>query len=232
MLYVRIKSFPMNRHSTQSHGQRCRKTGLRAAAIIAASVAGLGATTAPSYAQASDPFLGQIAFVAFNFTPRGWAACDGQLLPIAQNSALFSLLGTIYGGDGRTTFALPDMRGRIPLHPGNGPGLPSYTQGQRVGNAETQLTTNQLPSHTHTLRATTEEGTTTDPTGALPAIPQALPLQGAPKVASYKSGATVKQNMASDAVTNTGGNQAFSNLQPSLSVRCIIAITGIFPSRN
>ncbi len=222
----------MNRYPSPSPVALIRKARARAASIAAASVIALAATTSPAQAQASDPFLGQIAFVAFNFTPRGWASCDGQLLPIAQYSALFSLLGTIYGGDGRTTFALPDMRGRIPLHPGSGPGLPTYIQGQKVGNAQTQLTTNQLPAHTHTLRATTEEATTTDPTGALPAIPQALPLQGAPKVASYKSGATNKQNMATDGMTSTGNGQSFTNMQPSLSVRCIIAITGTFPSRN
>ena len=97
----------------------------------------------------AEPFIGQIQIFGFNFPPRGWSFCDGQLLPIAQNTALFSLLGTTFGGDGRTTFGLPDLRGRVAIHPGTGPGLPPVTWGQRGGAASTVLTTNQMPNHNH-----------------------------------------------------------------------------------
>jgi len=117
----------------------------------------------------SEPFLAEIIMFGGNFAPRGWALCDGQLLPIAQYSAVFSLLGTNYGGDGRTTFGLPDLRGRIAMHPGTGPGLPTYRLGERGGNCQHQLTQPQMPAHTHTLdvklRASTDGAGSTDPTG-------------------------------------------------------------------
>src|SRR6056297_3180065 len=117
----------------------------------------------------SEPFVGEIRMFAGNFAPRGWAFCDGQLLAVSQNDALFSLLGTIYGGDGRTTFALPDMRGRFPLHPGNGPGLPSYRQGQRGGRPELTLNQTELPAHSHsaTLKAGKVQATGKNPAGSV-----------------------------------------------------------------
>jgi len=170
----------------------------------------------------AEPFLGEIKIWAPNFAPRGWAFCDGQLLPIAQNSALFSLLGTIYGGDGRTTFALPDLRGRVPLGVGNGPGLSSHRIGERGGAETTQLTVNDLPAHTHTLNlATAAEGDSNDPAGRLLAQTDARSYsdQG-PAVAS--GGTTA----------GTGGNRAVNNMQPHLSLHFIIALQGIFPSRS
>lgn len=170
----------------------------------------------------ADPFLGEIKIWAPNFAPRGWAFCNGQLLPISQNSALFSLLGTIYGGDGRTTFALPDLRGRVPLGMGTGPGLSPHSIGQRGGAETTTLTVNNLPAHTHTLNlATAAEGDSNDPAGRLLAQTDARSYSGqGPAIPS--GGATA----------GAGANQAVNNMQPYLSLSFIIALQGIFPSRS
>src|SRR5512140_216933 len=116
----------------------------------------------------STPFIGEIVMFAGNFAPRSWALCNGQLLPIAQNTALFSILGTTYGGDGRTTFALPDLRGRVPVHPGQGPGLSNYVLGEMAGTENTTLLINNMPAHNHTLNAVSDAGDTAAPAGALP----------------------------------------------------------------
>ena len=179
-----------------------------------------------------EPFIGQIVMFAGNFAPRGWALCDGQLLAINQYQALFSILGTNYGGDGRNTFGLPDLRGRHPIHPGTGPGLANVRLGERGGNENTTLNTGNLPSHTHpvSVRAHDVEGNTAIPTGAVPAKSG----EGEP---DYQAGAAVAANrvdMAPDMVTigNTGGNQPFSNRPPFTAVNFIIALQGVFPSRN
>ncbi len=176
----------------------------------------------------SDPFLGQIVMFGGNFAPRGWALCDGQLLAISQYSALFSILGTTYGGDGRTTFALPDLRGRVSMHPGNGPGLSSRRLGERAGTEAHTLTLNQLPSHTHTLNATTAPGTRSSPSDAL------LSTYGtsAPPSGPYSAGTTTDTTMHPGAVGNTGSGQSVSNIQPYQCVNYIIALQGVFPSRN
>ncbi len=179
----------------------------------------------------SEPFLGEIRLFGFNFAPRGWAHCDGQLLPIAQNSALFSLLGTIYGGDGRTTFALPDLRGRVPMHMGTGPGLSSHPIGQKSGNESVTLTETQIPSHSHTANGTVQavsgDGNNKGPAGNVPA---SLSRENA-----YSSD-TPDTAMAADGVNvtvnNTGGGQAHTNMQPYQVVNFCIALTGIYPSRN
>ena len=171
----------------------------------------------------SDPYLGEIKLFAGNFAPRGFAFCDGQLLAISQNDALFSLLGTIYGGDGRTTFALPDMRGRIPLHFGTGPGLSERRIGAKVGTETETLTAAQLPAHTHAFNASTTTATLGDPaahvvgdTGA-----DALYVEGSSNVP-----------MSSAAVSSVGGNQSHNNMMPFQGIYFIIALTGIYPSRN
>lgn len=171
----------------------------------------------------SEPFVGEIRMFAGNFAPRGWALCDGQLLAVSQNDALFSLLGTIYGGDGRTTFGLPDMRGRIPLHAGSGPGLSPRRLGAKGGAEKETLTVNQLPSHSHAFRANKEMAMETGPTGRVPA-------QGAG--VNYYSAVGQDTNMASDSVTNTGGSQSHTNLMPTICVNFIIALVGIYPSRH
>ena len=167
-----------------------------------------------------EPFLAQIVMFAGNFAPRGWAYCDGQLLAISQYSALFSLLGTTYGGDGRSTFALPDLRGRLAMHPGNGPGLTPRSLGQRGGSEQNTLTANQMPSHNHALAAN-EEANADDPNGSF------IAGTGAKTFAST-GGATM--NAAS--IGNTGGGQSVNNIQPFECVNFIIALQGTYPSRN
>ena len=172
-----------------------------------------------------EPFIGQIMMVGFNFAPRGWANCDGQLLPISSNTALFSLLGTMYGGDGRTTFALPDLRSRVPVHVGTGPGLSSVVQGQRGGAEQVTLTESEMPSHSHNLLAAAAAASTIDPTN------HSLAAEGTNTVNLYSPTAPTLA-MHSNSVSNTGGNQAFGIRQPFLGIRFIIALQGVFPSRN
>ena len=170
----------------------------------------------------SEPFIGEIRIFAGNFAPRGWALCDGQLLDIASHSALFSILGTTYGGDGRTTLGLPELRGRVPVHAGNGPGVDNVSLGQKSGSNTQTLTVNQLPSHSHTLRANTLGGSTDDPSAAS--------FGEAPDDMYNTSAATVA--MSSSSIQETGGGQPVSIMQPFLGLNFIIALVGLFPSRN
>jgi microcystin-dependent protein len=171
----------------------------------------------------SEPFVGEIRMFAGNFAPRGWAFCDGQLLAVSQNDALFSLLGTIYGGDGRTTFGLPDMRGRIPLHQGEGPGLSPRRLGSKGGAEKETLTVNQLPSHSHVFNANTEAATASDPAGRVLADVQGY---------NFYRDDIQDTSLAPGAITNTGGSQSHTNLMPTLCVHFIIALFGIYPSRH
>jgi len=171
----------------------------------------------------SEPFVGEIRMFAGNFAPQGWAFCDGQLLAVSQNDALFSLLGTIYGGDGRTTFGLPDLRGRIPIHAGSGPGLSQRRLGAKAGAEKVTLTVNQLPSHTHREQATASNATGRNPVG------NALGNAGFADVYTDDLG---EVDMAANAITNTGGSQSHTNLMPFLCVNFIIALFGIYPSRQ
>jgi microcystin-dependent protein len=170
----------------------------------------------------SEPFVGEIKMFAGNFAPRNWAMCDGQLLAIAQNDALFSLLGTIYGGDGRTTFGLPDLRSRIPIHAGAGPGLPNRPIGSKSGSESVTLGPVQLSSHTHALQGSSDPATTPDPSGSVFARSSG-DAYGSEFSASYMNGA---------GVSNSGGGQAHTNLMPSLAVNFIVALFGTYPSRN
>lgn len=165
----------------------------------------------------SEPFLGQIMMVGFTFAPRGWAMCDGQLLPISQNQALFSLLGTIYGGDGRTTFALPDLRGRVPVHFG-----PGITLGSRVGEETHTLSIPEMPAHDHTASASGLPPQEDEPGGNYWAQ-----SDGASGYAAAGDGA-----MGAGAVSATGGGQGHENMQPYLTINFVIALQGLFPSRN
>lgn len=175
-----------------------------------------------------EPFLGQILTIGFNFAPRGWSLCDGQILSINQNQSLYSLLGTTFGGDGRTSFALPDLRGRTAVHPGTEPfsGV-TVVWGEKSGQETVTLTTNELPAHTHTLRATTDNGNTFEPAGAVyanttsGAVVDHEYIQAAPNV-----------SMKSDAITSTGGGQSINVLNPFLGVNMVIALQGLFPPRN
>ncbi len=169
----------------------------------------------------SEPYLSEMRIIAFNFAPRGWTLCDGQLLPIAQNTALFSLLGARYGGDGRTTFALPDMRGRVPLHTGQDTGISNRIQGSRGGTQNETLDTTELPSHNHILKAG-NDNTNEEPNAHF--LGSNVPL--------YHTGSTVGTNLNSATLSNTGGDQSHNNEQPILGLYFIIATAGIFPSRN
>ena len=171
-----------------------------------------------------NPLLASIIIFAGNFAPLGWALCQGQLLPISQNAALFSLLGTTYGGNGTTNFQLPDLRGRVPIQAGLGPGLSNYDLGQVGGSENTTLLVNNLPQHSHTLTATSELGTTSNPTGAY------LGNTGVLDPEYNTSGTFVQMNAGT--IGLTGGSQPFNNVQPYLAVNYIIALNGIFPSRS
>ena len=166
----------------------------------------------------SEPFIAEVRIFAGNFAPRGFAFCSGQLLPISQNTALFSLIGTTYGGDGRTTTALPDLQNRLPMHPGNGPGLTSRRLGQRGGVNSVTLTDAQLASHKHDVQGSSVAPDSNSPAGAYPAM---APL--------YNAGG----NVTGMGTTNSsGGGQAHNNDQPYLALNFIIALTGLFPSRS
>lgn len=168
----------------------------------------------------SEPFLGEIKPVGFNFAPHGHAMCQGQVLPISQNTALFSLLGTNFGGNGTSNFALPDLRGRIPLSSGQGPGLSSYQLGEVGGVASVSLTAPQLPSHTHNVVGSSAASTSLSPSGTFPG----------PAARKVYTPASTGQ-FAVDAVIPTGGGQPHENMQPFLSINYIIAMVGIFPAR-
>lgn len=170
-----------------------------------------------------EPFVGQIQIFGFNFAPRGWAHCNGQLLAVSEYDALFSLLGTFYGGDGRTTFALPDFRGRAPLHFGTGPGLTNRRIGERAGAETTTIGINNVPAHGHPLLAK-EEGNSDDPTGNV------IAGDGTNAFGTTTAGDDIIMRDPSTGIT--GGGQAIYNLQPYLVVNYCIALTGIYPSRS
>ena len=170
----------------------------------------------------STPFLGQIKIFAGNFAPQGWALCNGQILPISQYDALFVLLGTTYGGDGQTTFALPNLQGRLPIHAGQGPSLSNYSLGQTGGTEMVTLTSAQIASHTHALQGTASPGTSTSPAGLVPA-------GGAGNI--YGT-ATPTTGMYPGTVGTAGSSSPHDNTMPFLVINYIIALQGIFPSRN
>lgn len=174
----------------------------------------------------STPYLGEIVMFGGNFAPRSWAMCNGQLLSIPSNDALFSLLGTIYGGDGRNTFGLPELRGRLSMHAGNGPGLTPRTLGQKGGSETNTLNANNLPSHNHAhaIQCNAQEGNADSPSNRYLAAVQ----NGVPNIYSSSQNAT----MAPQNTGNTGGGSPVNNLQPYLCVTYIICLQGIYPSRN
>ncbi|MEO8334724.1 MAG: tail fiber protein [bacterium] len=165
----------------------------------------------------SEPFLSEIKLVSFNFPPKGWALCNGQFLPINQNQALFALLGTTYGGNGQTTFALPNLRGQVPIHTGNG-----HTLGETAGTPSVTISIQQLPTHLHPLNASgTSTGTSADPTGAF----------FAPVNAGYGPPNSLT-TVSPQTVSSVGGSQPHNNMMPYLVLNFIIALQGIFPSQN
>lgn len=170
----------------------------------------------------SEPFIAEIRIFAGNFAPRGWAFCDGQLLPISQNTALFSLIGTTYGGDGRSTTALPNLQGRAPMHPGRGPGLTDRRLGQRGGVEMVTLTEAQMPQHTHTMFGSEERGDTTNAVGNYLGAGTDM----------FATSSTSGTTLAEAVLPNTGGSQAHNNMQPFLTMNFIIALVGLYPSRS
>ena len=179
----------------------------------------------------AEPYIGQITLFAGNFAPRGWAFCQGQILSIAQNTALFSILGTTYGGNGQTTFALPDLRGRTPIGQGQGPGLPSVTLGEMAGSPTQTLTISQIPAHTHAgqvqISASNAAGTTTTPEGNYQAA-------SSTRDSLYAAAAntTMNSNAAQVTIGAVGGNQPHDNMQPYLGLNYIIALQGLYPPRD
>lgn len=169
---------------------------------------------------------------AGNFAPRGWAFCDGQLLAVSQNDALFSLLGTIYGGDGKTTFGLPDLRGRIPLHQGTGPGLSARRLGSKAGSENETLTTNQMPSHNHNLYANNQPATDLALNGKVLAKTIAEGGVDDNFYAPPSTDPTKQVVMNSGVIPNSGGSRSHTNLMPTLCIHFIIALVGIYPSRQ
>lgn len=171
----------------------------------------------------ADPFLGEISMSGFNYNPVGWAKCDGQLLPVAQNTALYSLLGTIYGGDGETTFGLPDLQGRGPIHFGQGPGLSNRPIGQRSGVETVALSQSQIPSHTHSVALPVSASPGTQDSPGVPAVTEQLPL--------YRPAADAN-DAGGDSIVGTGSGTAHNNMAPFLTVNFNIALVGQFPSRS
>lgn len=173
----------------------------------------------------ADPFVAEIRIFPFNFAPKGWAWCDGQLLPLSQNTALFSLLGTTYGGNGKSNFALPDLQGRAPMHPGQGPGLSLHDLGETGGSETVTLLESEIPAHSHALQAQNAPADTNLPAGdsiarVIGATPY-LPPAGAPLVA-----------LSDQALAPAGGDQPHNNLQPFLTFYFSIALQGVFPPRG
>ncbi|MEO8054401.1 MAG: tail fiber protein [Acidobacteriota bacterium] len=171
----------------------------------------------------ADPFVAEIRIFPFNFAPKGWAWCDGQLLPISQNTALFSLLGTTYGGDGKSSFALPDLQGNAPMHPGQGPGLSLHDLGETGGSESVSLLESEIPAHSHAFRASQADATTRITAGQLPATSLGLSLYGAP---------AANVPLSFNALAPAGGDQPHNNMQPYLTFYFNIALQGVYPPRT
>lgn len=171
----------------------------------------------------ADPFVAEIRIFPFNFAPKGWAWCDGQLLPLSQNTALFSLLGTTYGGNGKSNFALPDLQGRAPMHPGQGPGLSLHDLGEQGGSETVTLLESEIPSHNHALSFSPNLGNTNNPGGAFYAAPRSGFLYAPP------SNLTA---ISPSALAPSGGDQPHNNMQPYLTFYFCIALQGVFPPRT
>jgi len=189
-----------------------------------ASIVGFGFGSTPASA-GNDPIIGELMLFGGNFCPRNWSPADGRLLAIAQNSALFSLFGTMYGGDGRTTFGLPDLRGRAPISVGQGPGLANFTQGQKAGGT-VSITVDNLPSHSHSLEANNQGANKGGPSGNY------FAGSGQTGVSSIYTTTDPNRTMGPDTIGHTGGNVPVSVMGPSLAMQWCVALFGVFPSRN
>jgi microcystin-dependent protein len=202
------------------HADRAR-SALRSA--LAGACVAWAALAVPQAAHAGDPFLGEVICGGWNFCPVGWAECNGQLMSIAQNSALFTLLGTTYGGDGQTTFGLPNLQSRTVIGDGQGPGLTNRTQGETGGAETVTITSNTMPTHTHSLTAHDGAEKSASPTGKI--------MGASPATAKAYSSQATNVQLRPNAMSIVGGSQPHPNLQPYLAVKCCIAVNGIFPSQ-
>jgi microcystin-dependent protein len=196
---------------------------MRRILIFSITLTLFGVLTLARPAGAQECFIGEVRLFAGNFAPRGWAFAAGQLLPISQNQSLFAIVGTTYGGDGRTTFALPDLRGRVPLGTGQGPGLTNRTLGKKGGAETHTLTAAEMPSHNHAVMASNAVGTQSRPQGNVWASHKRTKV--------YETGGQLV-TMSKSAIARTGGNRALDTMQPFLGLNYIICLQGIFPSRN
>lgn len=172
-----------------------------------------------------DPFLAEIRIFPFNFAPTGWAFCDGQILPLSQNTALFSLLGTTYGGDGKSNFALPNMQGNAPMHPGQGPGLSLHDLGETGGSETVSLLESEIPSHSHVMRASPDQGDNV-------LVDSTVSLASSTGGTLYVSGSPPLVQMNGNALSPAGGDQPHNNMQPYLTLNFCIALQGVFPPRT
>jgi microcystin-dependent protein len=172
----------------------------------------------------ADPFVAEIRIFAFNFAPKGWAFCDGQILPLSQNTALFSLLGTTYGGDAKTNFALPNMQGNAPMHPGQGPGFSLHDLGETGGSQTVSLLESEIPSHSHQVSVSVRDATSRLPAGLL--LAKGIGVQ------VYANPAAPTVSLNENALTPAGGDQPHNNMQPYLTLNFCIALQGVFPPRT
>ncbi|MBV6881917.1 tail fiber protein [Epilithonimonas ginsengisoli] len=180
-----------------------------------------------SLLKAQQPFVGQIMFVPYNFAPNGWHECDGSLLPISEYEVLFTLIGTTYGGDGQSTFAVPNAKGKVIIDDGQGTGLSPYVIGQTAGVESVTLTTNQMPNHSHSVLASTADGNQNSPTNGIPSNTKILD-----KEYSNSTDSASKVVMKPGMIAVSGGNQPHDNMMPTLSMKCVISLFGVFPSQN
>jgi microcystin-dependent protein len=171
-----------------------------------------------------DPFVAEIRIFPFNFAPKGWAFCDGQILPLSQNTALFSLLGTTYGGDGKSNFALPNMQGNAPMHPGQGPGLSLHDLGETGGSETVSLLESEMPAHSHAFKAVNTDGISQSPEDQLMA-------GGVGGIAQYATPGALTQ-LSGNAIAPAGGDQPHNNMQPYLTLNFCIALQGVYPPRT
>lgn len=193
-----------------------------------AGLSAFGSFSTPAYAQASEPFLGQLMLFGGNFCPRNWANADGQILPIASNQALFSLFGTLYGGDGRITFALPDLRGRAPISPGAGPGLTTFNHGQKTGSETQQILVQNMPPHRHNINVTNTIADKPGPGGKRLAAMGNSQFSG-PYVYST---AAANKTLSDDSISYTGSGVPIPLRAPELAIQWCVALTGVYPARN
>lgn len=203
---------------------------LKASLLAVLTAALIGPMPASKANAGADPFLGEIMLVGYNFCPRGWTEADGKLLEISRYSALFALYGTTYGGDGRTSFGLPDLRGRVPVSFGQGPGLSNRSLGQQIGSETNTLTTGNIPAHNHgvavAIQGNAAPGSSPSPAGGVPALSTNAPIYSAAPNTPMNS------DMARVSETTVGGGTAVNNIQPTLVLRYCVSLVGIFPSRS